>query len=97
MRAEVYIDTASQEINKEILRAFEIRKTELENQFGEELIFEALPTKRASRIAVYRDGDIFTDSQNLEEIKAWCIEKLLKFKQIFGDKLKIEVEKHRIT
>lgn len=96
VRAEVYIDTASQEINKQILRAFELRKTELEEQFGEELIFEEMPTKRASRIAVYHEGDIFSDSKNLDEIKAWCIEKLLRFKHVFGDKLKIEIEKHRI-
>ncbi|MBS1641595.1 MAG: DUF4268 domain-containing protein [Bacteroidetes bacterium] len=92
VRAEVYIDTPSQEINKEIFRAFELLKVQLEQEFGEELQFEELPTKRASRIAVYRDGDIWTDTQTLDEIKNWCIEKLLKFKQVFGDKLKRETE-----
>jgi len=95
VRTEVTIDTQSQEVNKEILKSFEFHKKELENQFGEELQFEELPTKRVSKIAVYRDGDIYTDSQNLDEIKSWCIEKLLKFKQVFGDKLKTETEKHR--
>lgn len=90
VRAEVYIDTPSQEINKEIFSAFEQQKAQLEQEFGEELQFEELPTKRASRIAVYRDGDIWTDTQTLEEIKNWCIEKLLKFKQVFGDKLRLE-------
>jgi hypothetical protein len=52
VRAEVYIDTPSQEINKEIFRAFELLKAQLEQEFGEELQFEELPTKRASRIAV---------------------------------------------
>lgn len=92
VRAEVYIDTQSQEINKEIFRAFEQQKIQIEQEFGEELYFEELPTKRASRIAVYREGDIWTDTQSLEEIKNWCIEKLLKFKQVFGDKLKRETE-----
>jgi hypothetical protein len=97
VRAEVYIDTQKQEVNKEILRAFEFCKSDIENQFGEELTFEELPSKRASKIAVYRDGDIFADSQSLDEINSWCIEKLLKFKKVFGDKLKTEVEKHRIA
>lgn len=97
VRAEVYIDTTSQEVNKEIFRTFEQQKSELEKLFGEELTFEELPTKRASRIAIYRDGDIWTDSQTLEEIRNWCIEKLLKFKQVFAEKLKTETEKHRIT
>lgn len=88
VRAEVYIDTPIQEINKEILLTFEQQKSQLIHEFGEELQFELLPTKRASRIAVYRDGDIWTDTQTLEEIKNWFIEKMLKFKQVFGEKLK---------
>lgn len=96
VRAEIYIDTVNKETNKEILKAFELRKAELNSEFGEELTFEELPTKRASRIAVYRDGDIYADSQNLVEIKAWCIEKLLKFRQVFSNKLKAESEKHHI-
>ncbi|MCZ2357345.1 MAG: DUF4268 domain-containing protein [Bacteroidia bacterium] len=90
VRAEVYIDTPSQEINKEIFRVFEQQKIQLEQEFGEKLQFEELPSKRASRIAVYRDGDIWTDTQTLDEIKNWCIEKLLKFKQVFGAKLRQE-------
>lgn len=97
VRAEVYIDTPSQETNKEIFRAFEQQKLQLEQEFGEELTFEELPTKRASRIAVYREGDIWTDTQTLDEIKNWCIEKLLKFKQVFGDKLKTEMNKQNAT
>lgn len=95
VRAEVYIDTTSQEVNKEIFRTFEKQRSDLEKLFGEELTFEELPAKRASRIAIYRDGDIWTDSQTLEEIRNWCIEKLLKFKQVFTDKLKTEIEKHQ--
>lgn len=96
VRAEIYIDTVNKETNKEILKAFELRKAELNIEFGEELTFEELPTKKASRIAVYRDGDIYADSQNLVDIKAWCIEKLLKFRQVFSNKLKAESEKHHI-
>ena len=96
VRAEVYIDTVNQDTNKQIFRALEDRKVEIETEFGEELTFEELPTKRASRIAVYRDGEIYTDSQNLEEIKSWCIEKLLKFKQVFGEKLKYELERQKL-
>ncbi|MBB2145491.1 DUF4268 domain-containing protein [Pedobacter sp. LMG 31464] len=94
VRAEVYIDTPSQEANKEIFRSFESQKAELEYEFGEELIFEELPTKRASRIAVYREGDIYTDTQTLEDIRAWCIEKLLKFKSVFVNKLDKEIQKN---
>ncbi len=92
VRAEVYIDTPSQELNKDVFRKFELERQELTKQFGEELQFEELPTKRASRIAVYREGDIWADTQTLDEIKNWCIEKLLKLKYVFNDKLKSEME-----
>ncbi len=92
IRTEVYIDTRDQNINKEILKTFELQKVELEREFGEEIIFEELPTRRASRIAIYRDGDIWADDQILDEIRIWCIEKLLKFRQVFGEKLKKEIE-----
>jgi hypothetical protein len=94
VRTELYIDTQSKEINKNILKAFENRKAELENEFGEFLNFEELDTKRASKITIYRDGDIYSDNQSLIEIKNWCIQKLLKFKQVFGDKLKIESQNY---
>jgi len=95
IRAEVYIDTSNQEINKEILKTFETQQEQIELEFGEKLQFEELPNKRASRIAIYREGDIWADSQTLEEVRIWCIEKLLKFKQVFSDRLKAETEKYR--
>jgi hypothetical protein len=94
VRIDVYINTTSQEVNKEIFKALELQKNKLIQLVGEELIFEELPTKRASRIAIYREGDIYTDTQNLEEIGLWCIEKLLKLREVFTDTLRVEVEKH---
>lgn len=42
-----------------------------------------------ARIAVYRQGSIDEDSKTLTEIRAWAIEKLLKFKSVFEGHIKV--------
>ena len=43
-----------------------------------------LDDRRASRIAVYRAGSIDQDPQALGEIRAWMIDRLLRFRKVFG-------------
>lgn len=38
----------------------------------------------ASRIAVYTDGSIDDSDEDLETIQKWMIDRLLKFKEVFG-------------
>jgi hypothetical protein len=59
------------------------KKESLESKYGEPLEWEPLEEKRACRIAAYRNEEIDDDSETLEEIKIWTIERLLKFKEIF--------------
>jgi hypothetical protein len=39
--------------------------------------------KRASRIAIYRDGSIEAPDSELEEIRKWHVANLLKIKDVF--------------
>jgi hypothetical protein len=55
--------------------------------FGESLDWERLDDRRASRIAVYREGTI-DDGEMLNEIQAWAIQELLKFRKVFSPLLK---------
>jgi hypothetical protein len=50
--------------------------------------WERLDEKRASRIAIYRDGMIDMPDSELEEIREWHIENLLKLKQVFAPEIK---------
>ena len=43
-----------------------------------------LDNRIASRISLNRSGSIDDDSDALEEIKAWMISNLLKFRDVFG-------------
>lgn len=80
VRAEVYIDRGDAESNKALFDSLAEQKDLLSVEFGEELEWERLDNRRASRIAVYREGSIEDDQQKLEEITEWSINRLLKLK-----------------
>ena len=86
-RVELYIDTTDRDWNKQLFDRLEERKGDLESQFGETLEWERLDDKRVSRIAVVRPGSIDDGEETLAEIRAWMVERLLKFKQVFGPRL----------
>jgi len=84
IRSEVYLDCGDTEENKENFDSLFAKRELVEQLFGEELVWERLDNRRASRIALYRSGSI-DDESALSVIKAWMIEKLLRFKAVFGD------------
>ena len=87
MRAELYIDLGDSGQNKALFDALLGSRETIEREFGEPLQWERLDDRRASRIAIYRQGSIENDTQSLQEIKAWAIDHLLRFKKVFGPKL----------
>jgi hypothetical protein len=87
VRAEIYIDLSDSEVNKRIFDQMHANKDELESEFGEDFEWERLDDRRASRIAVYREGAIDDSEADLEGIRKWAVERLLKFRQVFGPRL----------
>lgn len=86
VRTEIYIDAGDVDENKEYFdRLFGDREM-IESEFGEPLEWERLDSKRASRIALYRDGSIDDSSEEVQSIHDWAIEKLLRFKHVFGNR-----------
>ena len=87
-RTEIYLDQGDQEINKMLFDKLKEKEEEIITEFGSQLEWERLEDKRASRIAIYRDGVIGSSDSELEEIRMWHIENLLKFKKVFPAKIK---------
>lgn len=83
VRVEVYIDCRDKTKNEQIFNCLLASKADIEKDFGAPLTWELLDTKRACRIAIYRDGDIDMESEELAKIKLWSIDNLLKFKRVF--------------
>ena len=92
VRAEVYLDKPNQAFNKKIFDALFEEKTMIEEEYGEPLEWERLDEGKASRIAVYREGQITDSPQSLEEIKKWAIDQLLRFKKVFSQRLKQQLK-----
>jgi len=87
VRAEIYIDVGDSEKNKKLFDWLVEKKQIIEGEFGESLDWERLDDRRASRIAIYREGSI-DDVEILKEIQAWAIQELLKFRKAFSPHLK---------
>jgi len=87
-RTELYIDVGDGEKNKALFDWLYEQRDEIHSKLGKELEWERLDDKRASRIAVYRDGSIQSSEEELIDIKAWHIENLLRFKKILSPLIK---------
>jgi hypothetical protein len=87
IRVEIYVDLGNLDWNKATFDALFSQRDAIESKFGEPLEWERLDNKRASRIAVYREGTIDDHEERLAEIRVWAIERLLKFKRVFGPRL----------
>lgn len=83
VRVEVYIDCGDKEKNDRTFQCLESKKESIEKEYGAPLTWESLDSKRACRVAIYTDGDIDADSEELSEIRKWTVENLLKFKAVF--------------
>ena len=87
VRTEIYIDFGDTARNKALFdELLECRET-IEREFGKPCQWERLDHRQGSRIAIYRQGSIESDTQSMQEIQAWTIDYLLRFKKIFGPKL----------
>jgi len=86
-RIDLYIDQGDAEMNKALFDSLAAQRTDIERELGESLEWERLDDKRASRIALYREGHIELPEEELCEIRAWMIEHILRLKQILGPRL----------
>ena len=83
MRVELYLDCGDKAKNEQLFDCLQQQKDQIEADVGSALSWERLDTRRACRIALYRDGSIDADSETLADIKRWAIQNLLKFKAVF--------------
>ncbi|MFC1819437.1 DUF4268 domain-containing protein [Thermodesulfobacteriota bacterium] len=87
-RTEIYLDKGDYEQNKNLFDFLKAQSSEIEKEYGSPLEWERLDDKRACRIVLYRDGEIGLPDSELEQLRKWHIENLLKMKRIFLPKLK---------
>ncbi len=88
VRVELYIDRGDEGENQALFDWLHARREQLEDELGEPLEWEQLEGKRACRIAVYRHGSIQSSDDDLTEIRAWMVERLIRMEAVLTPLLK---------
>ncbi len=87
LRTELYIDREERVKNEAAFDALLSQKGTIEKEFGEPLRWERLDTRRACRIACYTTGSVEDSTEQQEQHRKWAVERLLRFRQVFGPRL----------
>lgn len=82
-RVELYIDQGHREANKRIFDDLLRQREAIESGIGEDLSWERLDQRRASRIAAYRPGSITDSTETLAELRSWGVATIVKFYKVF--------------
>ena len=84
---------SKKEKNKNFFDILKERKSQINAKFDVPLYWERRDEQHGCSIGFGRDGDIESDMSELETIKAWHIENLLKFKAVFTPEIQLALEK----
>ncbi len=68
------------------------RNEDIESNFNTPIEWNRAAEQKASWLAVYREGDIEAPDSELEEIRKWHIENLLKLKEVFQPEIEKALE-----
>jgi hypothetical protein len=80
LRIELYIDSGDLNENKTMFDFIALSKSKIEDEFSAPLEWERLDSRRASRIAIYRDNtDILQEGQALQDAENWIIKTISCF------------------
>ena len=79
--------------NQKLFDALQHHKADIEaglteSEKDESFEWEPVGDKVRSRVAIYRDGDVFQDTESWGEYQEWMIQKLHKFRQVITPRLK---------
>jgi len=84
-RVEVYISRSTKEEKKFIFDALKEQKTEIETSFGEQLTWEELPEKKASRIKYQKNDVDYFNKDDWEQMIEFMIDGMERLEKAFKD------------
>lgn len=82
MACEIYIPDS-----KKLFSCLYKKKDSIESELSEQLVWEELPEKKASRIKLISQGSI-SNQEQWSNYHSWLLEKVIKFQQVFGSSIK---------
>jgi uncharacterized protein DUF4268 len=87
VRAELYMDVGNRDLNRLIFDQLRQHSSGIEKEFGEKLEWDAAESRRACSVGTYLSGKIDDSPEILDAILKWSIDRLLRFKKVFGPRL----------
>ena len=88
VRAQLYIDVQERDQNKAIFERLLAEKDTIEAEFGEPLRWERRDDVRMSSVQVTRPGALDEPQESLDELARWGADRLLRFRRVFGPRVK---------
>ncbi|TDP57628.1 DUF4268 domain-containing protein [Flavobacterium dankookense] len=88
VRIELTILTSSKEINKMYFKKLLYNKENIENSFGDEIVWEELPDNKMSRIKIEMQGVNIFNISDWEVMNSFLVTKLPKFEKAFSPFIK---------
>lgn len=86
-RVELYIDAYDRDGNKRIFDHLHDHREDIESELGERLTWERLDHRNASRVALYHAGSVLAPAEELEALRRWALEALIRFKAALASHL----------
>jgi hypothetical protein len=87
VRAELYLDVGNRDLNRQIFDQLRQNASSIEKDYGEKLEWDAAESRRACSVGTYLAGKIDDPPEALEAVLRWAIDRLLRFKKVFGPRL----------
>ncbi|MGJ4901460.1 DUF4268 domain-containing protein [Bradyrhizobium sp. HKCCYLS2058] len=76
------------DVEKAVFRTLLADKQTIDAEFGEQLDWQELPQRKASRIALFRSDINPTDEKQYLELHAWMLDKMNRFWRVFVPRVK---------
>ena len=80
---ELSLQTPNKDWNKSFFDLLKESQGEIEAELGTDLVWERLDDNKTSRVGIHRRGSIDAHPQELDEIRSWMFDNVVRFKQIF--------------
>ncbi|MDE2697046.1 MAG: DUF4268 domain-containing protein [Chloroflexota bacterium] len=86
-RVELYVDTGDRTENKSAFDQLQTESAAIEAAIGEQLTWERLDNRRASRVYAHRNGSVESPETVLEDHKLWAIDLTPRFRDVFSPRI----------
>ena len=84
---ELYVDTGDGAENKSAFDQLQKESAAIEAELGEQLTWERLDNRRASRVFAHRDGSVESSGPVLEQHKRWAVDLTPRFRDVFAPRI----------